>query len=266
MTSTDVVSYAYGVVAEERLPETFLAPVRTVAGGRSVRVVASAGVGAVVSDVPAHDFRPEALRARLEDVGWLEENARAHEDVLERVLSATAVVPFRFCTIYETDADVRRYLAASAARLRDLLARLDGRVELGVKAFADDARLGAALRGGDVDAPAGDGAGRAYLLRRGRDLEIAAERSRFLARCAAAAHRQLTEPAVEARLLRPQPPELSGRADTMFLNAAYLVDSADALERALGTLERRYGRHGVSFELTGPWPAYNFVPADPSAA
>jgi hypothetical protein len=51
----------------------------------------------------------------------------------------------------------------------------------------------------------------------------------------------------------------------MFLNAAYLVDpEATALRSALGELEARFAGYGVSFELTGPWPAYNFVPADPS--
>jgi len=66
--------------------------------------------------------------------------------------------------------------------------------------------------------------------------------------------------AVAGVVNRPQPRELSGRADEMFLNAAYLVASDDtSLIAAVGELDAAYRRLAISFELTGPWPPYNFV-------
>jgi hypothetical protein len=54
----------------------------------------------------------------------------------------------------------------------------------------------------------------------------------------------------------------------MLLNSAYLVDDAalDAFKAALDEKAAAYGNHGFRFELTGPWPAYNFValPAEAS--
>ena len=47
----------------------------------------------------------------------------------------------------------------------------------------------------------------------------------------------------------------------MLLNGAYLVVREDTvLKGAVQELAERYGDRGVTYELTGPWPPYNFVP------
>ena len=57
------------------------------------------------------------------------------------------------------------------------------------------------------------------------------------------------------------PRELSGYEDEMVLNGVYLVP--DAATRRFSTLvdglDERYAASGLRFELTGPWPPYNFV-------
>jgi hypothetical protein len=55
--------------------------------------------------------------------------------------------------------------------------------------------------------------------------------------------------------------EVSGRTGEMVLNAAYLVRTSreDAFREALDQLHAAYAPQGVDFELTGPWPPYNFV-------
>ena len=54
----------------------------------------------------------------------------------------------------------------------------------------------------------------------------------------------------------------------MLLNAVYLVqrENAGRLESAVEELREEHGPLGFSFELTGPWPAYNFVGASTSVA
>jgi hypothetical protein len=49
----------------------------------------------------------------------------------------------------------------------------------------------------------------------------------------------------------------------MLMNAAYLVPAGGArLRQAVDELAARYGERGVTFEVTGPWPPYNFVPRE----
>ena len=73
---------------------------------------------------------------------------------------------------------------------------------------------------------------------------------------------ELAAAAMAARQLPPQDPRLTGRAEPMILNAAYLIeaDRVDGLEELVAELEARYESLGAQLELTGPWPPYNFVP------
>jgi hypothetical protein len=50
----------------------------------------------------------------------------------------------------------------------------------------------------------------------------------------------------------------------MFLNASYLVATADDVQfrERLAELESAHRGDGVEYELTGPWPPYNFVEDD----
>jgi len=239
--------YVYGVVSASTQPYG------TGIGARPVELVAEGDVGALASSVPAGEFGEAALRERLEDRAWLERTAREHEEALERALAATAVIPFRLCTVYESRDGLREFLSAHGPALASLLRRLDGRVELGVKAYFAEAPA----------ATAEPQSGREYLLRRQREREAAEEAARFKVECARASHERLAAAAEEARANPPQPPELSGRTDEMLLNGAYLVRRDDRrLTDAVAELESLYGPRGVTYEITGPWPPYNFVPPE----
>ena len=239
--------YVYGVVSARTHPEG------TGIGSRPVELVPEGNVAALVSAVPSEEFAEASLRERLNDRAWLERTAREHEETLERVLARTPVIPFRLCTVYESREHVAEFLSAHGPALAGLLERLDGRVELGVKAYF----VAAAPEREEAQS------GRDYLLRRQREREEAEEAARFKAECAWASHEALAAAAEEARANPPQPPELSGRSDEMLLNGAYLVRRDDGrLTEAVAELRSRYGPRGVTYEVTGPWPPYNFVPPE----
>ena len=250
MSEAAAAWYVYGVVSSTTQAEG------TGIGSRPVELVPEGDVAALASAVPAGEFGEASLRERLNDRTWLERTAREHEDTLERVLARSPVIPFRLCTVYESRDHVREFLSDHGAALGDLLRRLDGRVELGVKAYF-------------AEAPAEPGepeSGREYLLRRQREREAAEESARFKVECARASHERLAAAAEEARANPPQPPELSGRTEQMLLNGAYLVRREDGrLAEAVAELESLYGPRGVTYEVTGPWPPYNFVPPEVAA-
>jgi hypothetical protein len=251
--------YVYGVVGAET------APAWTATGTdrqRSVSTVREGSVAAVVSRVPLDEFGEARLREHLADMGWVEETARAHEEVLEQTRSQVTVIPMRMCTVYRTEASLREMLRREAAGLSEALAHLHGKTEMGVKVFADRDRAESALTADAGAGERGGGEGAAYMERRRRERDRAEALDRRLEQAAEEIHERLCALSTEGRLSPPQRPEASGHPGEMILNGVYLVadDDLEPLRREISTLQEAFGSSGLELELTGPWPAYNFVP------
>ena len=237
--------YVYGIVPP------------TVAHDPPLELIAEGDVAALARVVPAEDFDEEALKQHLNERDWLERTAWDHERVLDNILTSSPVIPFRLCTIYESREHLRRFLAARRTVFARLLRELDDRVELGVKAYFDPTRFGGLPERDEAET------GRDYLRRRQRERALVEEAATFKSECARASHERLMAASEDARANRPQSPELTGRTDEMLLNGAYLVRRGDTrLREAVAELESVYGPRGVTYETTGPWPPYNFVPGE----
>jgi hypothetical protein len=74
-------------------------------------------------------------------------------------------------------------------------------------------------------------------------------------------HESLRALASEGVLVPLQRPEASGRRTEMVLNGAYLVEDAaqERFREQVDALQAQFAPLGLVLELTGPWPAYNFV-------
>ena len=254
--------YVYGVVPAAQTSDSAFADARGVHASGAVVLVADGELAAIASEVPFAEFGEAAIEENLRDEAWLEEKVRAHEAVLEAALPRTPLVPFRFGTIYRSDEQVRLMLREHAY-LADTLERLRGRVELGVKVFADPEAFERS-HGGQAEGEPAEG-GRAYLLRKQRDRQLAEARASFTAACAQESHERFLAAADDGRANPLQRPEATGRTGEMILNGAYLVGAEHeaAFRDALAALESSYEPDGVRYELTGPWPPYNFVDLDP---
>jgi hypothetical protein len=231
-----------------------------------LEAVEAEGLAAVVSAVPLDTYGEGALAERLADAAWTATRALRHERVAEHFARRAAVVPLRFGSIYLRREGVAAMLAERAAQLREVLARLGGREEWGLNVFVERARLreevtrvSVRLRELASQAEAAT-PGQAYLLRKKieglRDEESRAETRRI----AGEVERRLAEAsdgAVRLRVLKDEAAEQGELAARL----AFLVardgfeDFRDAAER----LAAEYTPLGFRFELTGPWPAYNFT-------
>lgn len=230
-----------------------------VAGGGAPRAVRAAGLGALVSEVPLDEFGEDGLKRNLNDLSWLEATVRAHEGVLDAVLAGGAPVPMRVCTIYRGEEHVREMLASHREELGEALERLAGRAEWGVKVLADRERHAPPGGRSDEQGPAPDGGD--YLARKQRERREREAAGAELEEALREIHARLEEWATASELLPPQRRELAGYAGEMALNGAYLVDDErlEAFASVVEELRAQYAAAGLSFELTGPWPAYHFA-------
>ena len=264
--------YLYGVIAAARAPAEVDAGI-SIDPAHEVQLLTEGPLAALASRVSLEEFDEARLPERLNDPAWLERKIRAHEQVLEHALASASVVPFRFCTVYRSETELRRFLSERGSDLAEALRRVDGKVELGVKAFVDRERFAAALPARSEEArelearvAAAEG-GRAYLESRRFEQLVTRELERLAAEVVDAGHTRLLAAAEDGTLGPLQSAEVSGRSEQMLMNGAYLVPGAGAaLREAVAELTRRYGALGMSFEVTGPWPPYNFVPREVDAS
>ena len=182
-----------------------------------------------------------------------------HQAILEALCSAGPVLPMRFGMVAPEDSDVRAEMRAGARRFRELLARIEGHVELNVKGLhREDALLADLLK----QHPG--------LRERQRALQVAGggshqEKVEFGERVAAAVEARARDAEHAVARLRPRAAEvrLGPPVEGCFVNASFLVAAAarPGFEASLGRLREELAGFG-EVESYGPLPPYSFVASD----
>jgi hypothetical protein len=199
--------------------------------GEPLRCVRAASLAAVVSTA--------AERSGL----GTESDMWEHERVVEMLMAGHDVLPARFATIVETDADVQRVLLQRRQPLERALERVSGSFEVGVRAVLASRAL--------ERTPDARGSGTSYLLEATRRRRISEDVGERIERT--------LRPLARARRARPS--QAGGRLVT----SAWLID-----RERLSEFRDRAARLGAELEdcevvCTGPWPPYSFVEAGETA-
>jgi hypothetical protein len=232
---------------------------------RSDRTLTFAAPGITGSEYPVHTINHGDLAAVVSDspAGGYESTKRnmtAHMKVLEEVMRSHTILPIRFNSVSPDAAAVRdQVLAPGRDKLKQQLARIDGRIEMGIKAFwrqdvlydeivaanSEIRRLRDWIAGRSPDATYRERVRLGEMVEKALEAKRAAESEAMLAR------------------LRPLAEDVVVRdpvTERMALNAALLIKatSREALEQNLNALDAEESAR-VTFKCVGPVPPYNFV-------
>jgi hypothetical protein len=251
------LTYVYCLVRSARRPALRKPPL-PVPGGDSIRFVdVGRRLWAVASDVPAADYSEEALGRGLQNLEWVGRRAMAHEAVVERFLSAPALLPMQLFTLFTSDERLNEYVQRERRRLERILSRIEKHLEWGVRlAFDEKAARDAVerkhsrtikVRGSD------------YLARKRDLLDVSRVQLEQARSEANRLFRALAQAATEAR--RRTDTEQAAPGSRLLLDAAFLVPAgrSTAFKSALQKKARTLDDAGVAVSLTGPWPPYNFI-------
>jgi hypothetical protein len=184
-----------------------------------VYMIGFGDLAAVVSDVPGAALDPTRDRVL------------AHDRVNQAVMRDRTVIPMNFGTVCRTREDVVRLLRVAHAAFSEVLQKMEGCVEFGLKVLQrPDARVDSLPPGAPTDGE--------LQMRATRHIDDGLER--------------LREVSVASRLNPPL-------GDPMILNAAFLVrcDGEPAFMTRAKEVARKFPH--LVFKFTGPWPPYNFV-------
>lgn len=231
-----------------------------------LELIEASSLAAVSSPVALEHYNEEALQANLSDAAWTALRAMRHERVVDYFARRASVVPLRFGTIYLEREGVLKMLRERSEEFRRNVERLRGREEWGVNVFCDrkalmDAILDFSPTLRELNEQASQASpGQAYLVRKKMEAmradEARAEVKRAVARIAEELG-ALSEGASSLRILKDE----AGELGELVGKQAFLVERhrfAEFRGRAEQLAEETAGA-GFRLELTGPWPAYNFV-------
>lgn len=215
--------------------------------GSRVYTVHHENLAAVVSDTPLKVYDPTR------------ENVLAHEHVNEMVMHEFTLIPMSFGTLFRTEDDILELLRSTYDTFDDVLQKIHGKIEFGLKVLWDRARVMETLEEQDESLRrlrqelSENPQGATYFARieLGRRVEEALEVAgeQFVRDI----HAALKPAAVASRANKPI-------GERMLLNAAFLVDRGQERDFDERVKEIALKYEGLlSFKYTGPWPPYNFV-------
>ena len=238
--------YIYCVIAADR-PLTFATP--GIAGADfTVYTINYRDLAAVVSESPARGYENT------------KRNMTAHMKVLEEAMRSQTILPIRFNSVSPSAAAVRdQVLTPGYDTLKSQLAKFDGHIEMGVKAFwhenvlyneivaanDDIRRLRDRIAGRSPDATYRERVRLGEMVEKALEAKRSAERDALIAR------------------LRPFTVDMvvhDPLTERMALNAALLMKTSEQkhFEQALNAIDAEEdGR--MTFKCVGPVPTYNFV-------
>jgi hypothetical protein len=259
--------YVYGIVKDSGSQPVGGLPENGIDPAYPVYALPYQAIQAIVSKVSLREFGQKELKANLEDMKWLEAKVRVHQSILETVLASHTLIPMRFCTIYQSESRVQEMLAQNYDAFMNALSWLEGKQEWGVKVYCNGKTL--AQRVGEISDRVKElkaereqkSSGAAYFLKKKMDEAIAEEMERVSDEYAQHSHDSLSSHAEEAIINALQSKDLTGRKEAAILNGAYLVaeEQLAAFRTELESLAEEHSDLGFIYEMTGPWPPYNFV-------
>jgi hypothetical protein len=215
-------------------------------GGRSY-LVCEGELAGVVSDVPSGPIRPE--RRHL----------AAHHQVLRTLQEETTVLPVAFGTISSGTQALRRVLRRHRDALLEQMARVAGKLEMGVKLFWDVENLFEYFT--QVHPELGQLRDRVFGRPGGATRDAKIELGRRFAGQLEHDREQHTRRVTEA--LAPHCSDIKSNplgSEEMVMDLACLVakEQRNEFEQAVFALARMFDDH-YGLRLAGPWPPHHFV-------
>jgi hypothetical protein len=243
--------YAYGIVGGDRAPDLGGAPAGVPDTGPLRVLRAADGIHVVVADADPEKWTEAAIEEGLRDMDWVSERAVRHDEVLAHFLSAPALVPMKAFTLFRSDERAIEHTRAKEKDVREVLARVAGCVEWGVRLRFE----GTAPRA----APAAKPSSGAAFLQRKKNMQDAARNAHKAAFAAAREAAETIAALAKDTVLVPSPEVRS--ATPLLLEIALLVPrgKSAALEKTVAALAPELGKSAVGLELTGPWAPFHFA-------
>ncbi len=253
--------WAYGVVArgDELKPEK-----PDISGGKDFLWVRTATLSALASYVPDTEYNEDTLAKQQNNPQWIIDKVQACVSVVAFISSRRVIIPFRFGSVFSTEQSLKEKLDRHSHVFHELLQRLAGTEEWGVKVFASVASQAQQMVEGTLDqaAKSGMSPGRRYMLKKQLLVSALSDAQRDLKEKADLIHRSLVTMTSAHQPGRPAIEPPNADKSICLMKSSYLVPNSN-LSQFLAQIEDLTGRYeNLHIQVSGPWAPYSFCHMD----
>lgn len=227
----------------------------------------TASISAITSPVSLEDFSGQAAEKNLKDPAWLGPRICRHEEVVEKVMKISPVLPLRFGTIFSSLESLEKRINAHRDAILDFLAQVAGREEWAVKGYLDRPLALREMVAGKLaqeEARLRDmNPGQRYFEEKKVQVASQGHLREWLQEVCHEVARGLGQHTTGFCRRKLQPSPAQGSNLEMVANWAFLVPSErkESFQAKLQQEGESFAASGLSFEQSGPWPPYSFAPA-----
>lgn len=223
-------------------------------------------VVAVVSVISAEESLGYSTEDRMHDLAWVGPRVCRHEEVIERVMRSSPVLPVGLGTIFASIESVENRLKEHHHSVAVFLEHVSDKDEWAVKGLLNRAaaeethfnRLLSTQKERLSPSP-----GTRYLQEQRLRAAAVTALNRSLQQITLNLADDLGRTAADTRTRKVLHREAGEDDRDMITNWAFLVarDSIEDFRTRIDGANRQWAADGLSFEVSGPWPPYSFCPS-----
>lgn len=227
-------------------------------------------IEAVFSEVELKEFSSKEIRRKaIEDLEWIKNKAVIHEKVIEAAMKDfnVSIIPMKFGTIFKTKESLRVSLKENYSKFKKLLEKLREKEEWALKAYADTTILASTIKSSSsifqkkMKEASFLPAGKNYFLEKEIEETAFSEAQETLSNYPPIFLKALGPLAEEVKENKVLDKILTQKNEPMIFNGAFLIKKGKKQEFLQGVqkLDGQFKERGLTLEVSGPWPPYNFV-------
>ncbi|WP_088228081.1 GvpL/GvpF family gas vesicle protein [Desulfosporosinus sp. FKB] len=224
---------------------------------RPCHLIESGNLSMIVCPVSREEYSEESIHNHMEDMVWVESQARRHEEIILKTMEDRTVIPLPFCTIYRNVDNVKQQLTVNAEKIENDLNHLENHYEMQVKVLVNSQQLLVKLHN---DLPySGDQNGGGYFQKLQWEKKLKAEMEQMMNDYGESFYQDLNSISTESILLEKS--EVAVQDNYLLVFAAHYLISKEHCQEwdtKLNAFDELTDSLGFMVEVSGPWPAYHF--------
>jgi hypothetical protein len=215
----------------------------------------------LVSKVSLSEFQGHISEEKM-DMEWLQSKAVAHEKVVEAMMKKTAILPFSFGMVVPDITQAKKFLQDNYAHLLECLNKFGDCSEWNLEGSVKEELLEKEI----TNAPEilelqekikGASTGLAHMLQKRLESLIEKHKAELINRF----EEMLIEETGSIPIAEKPNERKTPRRD-LVIDMVYLITKArkDGFIEAVTRVNEKNREFGFQLKLSGPWPAYSFIP------